>query len=238
MLFFCFVLGFFNDRWSDVYLCHWEFPLRTIHGFQLSPSEVTRFHWTDFILPLSMDVFWELPCPIVHVSSCWCLTVVSCCFVVSVNSVQQSCDPSWLNKKIFSSSHCAASQHGQTTKAHFIYRETHRGEKCWWSDLASACVSISVYCLTRRLLSFSSGVTEQMTSKKRFAGMWSAKLFIDAFLALTGKHQQLKQSYCGSIHICVCLWIPINFELQSTRFPVVCLCWVWGQTCALTTAVR
>lgn len=83
-----------------------------------------------------------------------CFTFVSCC---------HCCDLRWLNKLIVISSHSAAPQ--QQTVVLFTEKH-HRRKMCWPSDLASACISISVYYLTRSPLGSSFGVRVQMRWKK------------------------------------------------------------------------
>lgn len=174
-----------------------EFPLKTIHGFLLCPSNKISLNWlsssavTGCLLSVySLQFLYAAAGGKVSLthkvkfSPCWCHTVsVSCCFVVTVNSVQQSCDLHSLNKMIFRSSHLTTDK--QQTLALFT-EKLHRRQKCWSSALASACVGISIYYLTRRLLSSSSGVRVQR-SKKKFARMQSVKLVIHAFLGLQWK---------------------------------------------------
>lgn len=61
-----------------------------------------------------------------------------------------------------------------------------RRKKCWCSDSASVCVSISVYCLTRSLFG-SSGLTLQMRSKKKQKSLLRSYQFF-IYLCKLGEH--------------------------------------------------
>lgn len=153
---------FYNDCWSDGLFVALEFPLRTIHGSVLYSSCVTRFHWNDFVFLCFLHIVFVR---IVKLKARWNHVDVA---IVDIEAVSWA---AWTRQ--FFITVLVPTKH----QTYFIYRKLHWREKCWCSDSVSACVSISVYYLTRSPFPSSLGVRERMRSKKVF-WMWSGKLFI------------------------------------------------------------
>lgn len=122
-----------------------------------------------------------------------------------------------------------------TNNKHFIYSETRQEEKVLilWLGISvrqHQCLLPDTQPATQ---SSSSGVTVPMRSKRKFAGMWSVKLFIYAAYRLNKLESiNIQSSLTVGQPISVfSLWIPINVSICSPRDTLRWMCGLTSRVC-------